>query len=206
MNPYEVLGVSESASDAEIKKAYRNLVKKYHPDHYKDQNMSHVAEEKIREVNVAYDTIQKMRASGQTYAQYSQQNGHHNYGAEFSRYQQAVEDIQRGNLDDAQTHLMQIPEQNRDGAWYYLMGEIARKRGWFDSAQQYFTAAVQLEPNNLLYRNALQNLYRHTQTYRRGGTQRGYQVNTDDLCNICHTIWCADCCCECMGGDLVGCC
>ncbi len=206
MNPYEVLGVSESASDGEIKKAYRNLVKKYHPDHYKDQNMNHVAEEKIREINVAYDTIQKMRANGQTYAEYSAQNGNPHYGTEFARYQQAVEEIQRGDLDAAQARLLQIPEQNRDGAWYYLMGEIAKRRGWFDSAQQYFTAAVQLDPNNMLYRNALQNLYRHTQYYRNSGAQRGYQANTDDLCNCCQALWCADCCCECMGGDFIRCC
>ncbi len=169
--------------------------------------MSHVAEEKIREINVAYDTIQKMRANGQTYAQYSRENGNGSYdGAEFSKYQQVVDDIRVGNYDAAQARLLQIPAQNRDGAWYYLMGEIARRRGWFDAAQQYFTQAVQLEPNNLLYRSALQNLYRHTQYYRRGGTQRGYQANTDDLCNVCQALWCADCCCECMGGDLIGCC
>lgn len=66
MNPYEVLGVSENASDEEIKKAYRELVKKYHPDKYVDNPLSDLASEKIKEINLAYDTIMKERASGKT--------------------------------------------------------------------------------------------------------------------------------------------
>lgn len=208
MNPYEVLGVREDASDAEIKKAYRNLVKKYHPDHYKDNSMGSVAEEKIREINVAYDTIQKMRENGETYAQYSARTGEGNgySGAEFNRYQQVVQDIRYGNLDAAQARLLQISETSRDAAWYYLMGEIAQRRGWYDSAQQYFTTAVQMEPANTLYRNALQNLYNRTNYYRQGGAQRGYDRGGNDLCNFCEALWCADCCCECAGGDLIRCC
>lgn len=57
MNPYEVLGVSENASDEEIKKAYRELVKKYHPDKYVNNPLADLAAEKIKEINLAYDTI-----------------------------------------------------------------------------------------------------------------------------------------------------
>jgi molecular chaperone DnaJ len=63
-NPYEVLGVKETASDAEIKRAYRELVKKYHPDQYRDNPLSKLAEEKLREVNEAYDEIMRQRAAG----------------------------------------------------------------------------------------------------------------------------------------------
>ena len=62
-DPYKVLGVSRDASDDEIKKAYRELARKYHPDNYVDNPLSDLVEEKMKEINEAYDTIQKQRAS-----------------------------------------------------------------------------------------------------------------------------------------------
>ena len=63
-NPYEVLGVSENASDEEIKAAYRKLAKKYHPDNYADSPLADVAEQKMKEINEAYDTINQLRQKG----------------------------------------------------------------------------------------------------------------------------------------------
>ena len=64
MNPYEVLGVPEGASEEEIKRAYKELVKKYHPDKYQDNPLSDLAEEKLQEINEAYDMLMKGRGSG----------------------------------------------------------------------------------------------------------------------------------------------
>ena len=65
-DPYSVLGVNRNATDEEIKKAYRELARKYHPDNYVDNPLSDLVEEKMKEVNEAYDTIQKERAAGKT--------------------------------------------------------------------------------------------------------------------------------------------
>ena len=66
-DPYEVLGVSRNASEQEIKAAYRELAKKYHPDNYQNNPLADLAQEKMREINEAYDEIVKERSSGRTY-------------------------------------------------------------------------------------------------------------------------------------------
>ena len=70
-NPYTVLGVDPSATDEEIKKAYRELAKKYHPDNYADSPLADLAQEKMKEINEAYDTIQKERMSKGSSSGYS---------------------------------------------------------------------------------------------------------------------------------------
>ena len=63
-DPYSILGVDPNASDDEIKRAYRELARKYHPDNYQNNPLADLAEEKMKEVNEAYEAINKMRPGG----------------------------------------------------------------------------------------------------------------------------------------------
>ena len=132
-DPYEVLGVSPDAGDDEIKRAYRDLARKYHPDNYQNNPLSDLAEEKMKEINEAYDAITKGRTGGGAYGGGSGSQGGYGYGyGGGSAYQQqrqgsgaglfsqARSAIQRNDLEGAEQILQGAPSRN--GEWYFLMG------------------------------------------------------------------------------------
>ena len=98
-NPYDVLGVSPNASDDEIKRAYRDLTRKYHPDANVNNPLADLAEEKFKEVQEAYDIIMRERANGgnsygnnygygssESYSYGNQSYGNQSYGNQNSSY------------------------------------------------------------------------------------------------------------------------
>lgn len=205
MNPYEILGVSENATDEEIKAAYKELVKKYHPDKYTDNPLSDLAAEKIKEINVAYDTICKQRKNG-TGGNYDNFDANNSYS--YSSFSDIYVAIRSGNLNLAEGKLQNVPQNERTAEWYYLYGEVCRLRGFYDQARQYYQTACDMEPENTAFRQALNNVYSNYNYYT-GNPQGNTNTGTGSacsICDICQTIWCADCCCECMGGDLCRCC
>lgn len=197
MNPYEVLGVPQGADEETIKKAYKDLVKKYHPDQYANNPLSDLAEEKLKEVNEAYHMLmnQKGRSTSSGSSQYNSYSG--NPG--FANIRQL---IQAGRITEAEQLLDSMTEQTAE--WHYLKGIIAIQRGWFDRAVNHLNTAVRMDPQNFEYRNTLAQLNQRVNSYRNVGDMSGYGRNTE--CDCCTKLICADCCCECMGGDLISCC
>ena len=190
-DPYSVLGVSQNASDEEVKKAYRELARKYHPDNYQNNPLADLAEEKMKEINEAYDTITKQRANGGGYQSSSGYTGSYQQSYSSSgnsAYAQIRSLINAGDLATAERLLFEINQ--RDGEWYFLSGSIAYRKGWMDEAMQNYSRAVQMEPNNMEYRQALAIMQRGAGGYR----PAGYAGGMDSL-DCCTTMLCLNCLC-----------
>ena len=194
MDPYKVLGVNRSDSDEAIKKAYRNLVKKYHPDQYQDSPLHDLAEEKMKEINIAYEAIQKERAGGgSTHTQ-----GEYSSGS--TSYQHIRNLINQNRLQEALMALASTSD--RSAEWYYLNGIALIRSGRVQAGTEHLKTACRMEPNNTEYRSTLE----YVNTQAQGYTYRNPSATDCDTCSLCQTLICADCCCECMGGDLISCC
>lgn len=199
-NPYEVLGVSPSSSDEEIKSAYRTLAKKYHPDNYANSPLADVASEKMKEINEAYDEIvneRKRRKSGYT--------GPSAGASSASEYADVRNLIQANRMADAEQILDGVPSENRSAEWHFLKGIILSRRGWLDEAFSELSRACQIDPGNAEYRAALNRM-----NSQRSGMYGGYnpyasQDSRCDGCDVCTTLCFADACCSCLGGGIGPC-
>lgn len=218
-DPYQVLGVSPSATDEQIKNAYRELARKYHPDNYVNNPLADLAQEKMKEINEAYDQIQRQRKQQQqSYSgQASANRGYSNAGYSRQSYsgqgRSQFADIRQllnsNRLSEAEELLEGIPQQRRDAEWYYLRGRVFYVHGWLDQAYSYYTRAVQMNPGNAEYQTALNQLMWQRNTGRPSGGYGDYRnVQSGGMsgCDMCSGLICADCCCKCMGGDLISCC
>lgn len=194
-NPYEVLGVRENASEAEIKTAYRELVKKYHPDKYHNNPLADLAEEKLREVNEAYDYLMKNGRASQS--SYSSNNS---YGSSNGRRDQQFETIRReidaNNLGAAEAMLERISVRNAE--WVFLSGMVSYKKGWYDDAVSKIQQATAMDPGNQEYRRALNALMNMNTSYRNAASSRGYSSTEDAFCQALQCYCCADFCCDCI--------
>ena len=199
-DPYSILGISRTASDEEVKKAYRELARKYHPDNYVNNPLADLAQEKMKQINEAYDRITKERANGGSAAQSQSWQGGWNSGSQGSGpYADVRSAINAGDLNRAEMILGSITQ--RGAEWHFLMGSLAYRRGWMDEARRYFTTAVQMEPGNPEYRQAFN--YMQSASAQPFGSR---SVQTGDPCNTCGNLLVLDCCCEMMGGDCIPCC
>lgn len=182
-NPYEVLGVPSGAGMEQVNAAYRELLRRY-----QDSNNQRM----VDEINAAYDEIVMGGSSSSS-----------NF-KDTADYSDIRAKINSGRLDDAQTLLDGIPDYSRDAQWYYLKGTVQQKRGWLEEAAKNFATASNLDPSNNTYKMA----YNKVNNARSGGyrTERRREKDNDGCCNVCTGLICADCCCECFGGDLIPCC
>jgi molecular chaperone DnaJ len=201
-DPYKVLGVSPDASDEEIKRAYRRLAKKYHPDLNPGDEE---AARKMQEVNTAYEQIKNPEKAAPN-GGYNPFGGHYHSSYEGSsedQYQQAAYQYLRfRRYQEALNALQNSTERN--ARWYYLSALAHDGLGNSVTALEHIRRAVSMEPDNLQYLQVLQQIEHGGVHYRqqagdfRGFEMRGSPCMSYFLCWLCNLFFfggrCFFCC------------
>ncbi len=208
-DPYQVLGVSRGASDDEIKKAYRSLSRRYHPDANVNNPNKEQAEEKFKQVQQAYDQIMKEKQNGgasyggTSYggSSYGGATGQGPYGGFSGRYtygssetinpkvQAAANFISNGYYNEALRVLAEVPLSERRGKWYYCSAVANEKLGNNATAIEHIQRALSFEPNNLQYRQFQQYLQFGGAWYSNMGQGYGRSYGGKNMCCDCLGSW-----------------
>lgn len=197
---YEVLGISPSATESQIKKAYKNLAKKA-----ADLPMEE-SRKRMAELDSAYDDVMNRRMGSSGYTQ-TDFNNNSSYQYPYdeqsdSNYYDVKNLIDSGRYEDACTILDGVPVNFRDAEWHFLKGRALYSKGRLEEASREFEYAYRNDPANDEYRNVYEDVYKK----RSGGYRYAREKRGCGSCDICSSLICADCCCESMGGDLIPCC
>ena len=198
-DPYKVLGLSPDATDEEIKKTYRRLAMKYHPDRNPGNEE---AARKMQEINAAYDQIKNpekyrnTRHSSSGYGSYSGYGGYGNPGGEPDYLFAAERYIQFGRYREAMQLLARIHERN--ARWYFLSALCNDAIGSQMTALEHIRRAVSMEPDNPEYLELLEELENGGTVYRRqAGSYRTFQTGSS-ICLPFFLCWfCRLFCCGC---------
>ena len=202
MNPYEVLGVSRNASIDEIKRAYKELSRKYHPDSYVGNPLSSLAEEKFKQGQEAYDAIMKEKNGDFNYTDNYNNSGY--YNGESGEMAEVYNLLGRRAYSQALSLLDSMP--NRNAKWYYYSAIAQVGLGNNLRGMEYARMAVSMEPNNIEYQNLVNRLSFQGNRYGEvRNVYRGGRSGFDDASDLCCKLWLADTLCDCMGGDLCSC-
>ncbi len=206
-DPYRVLGVSRDASDDDIKKAYRSLSRKYHPDANINNPNKAAAEEKFKEIQQAYNRIMDERQNGgpsfgsyggSTYGYSGGYQQDYSYTQASMEMQAAANYINARQFAAAMNVLYSIPDENRNGQWYFFAAVASQGLGNINDAREFISRAIALEPGNLRYRQFQQSIDWNSSWYEYRGTSYGYtrpytgvvrwcasMIILNLLCNLC---------------------
>ncbi len=204
-DPYEVLGVDRNASIDEIKLKYKELVKQYHPDKYRNNPLASLAEEKMKDINEAYDYLMKNHSGGGgsnggygggNYGGGGSYSGSYSQGGTDPQLQRVRQMMNSGNIAAAESELNRCG--NRNAEWFFLSGMISYRKGWQDDAIQKMQTAVRMDPTNQEYRQGLNSIMNVGGAYRNTAYGRGYNSSQDMLCTLCQAYICFDCLCDCI--------
>ena len=197
MDAYKVLGLTEGATEEEIKTAYRALAQKYNPDNYEAGPLREEAEAKMTELNEAFDALMGAIRTGTPVNSRRTANAGEpepdTGAAANGRYRAIRQMINSGAVEQALAELNAI----QGSAYYY--------KGWVADALRYFQTACRLAPGNREYEAALRNLQNSAggampgNPYGNNG-MAGAQAVGCSCCDMCTAMMCMDMCCGCGRG------
>lgn len=210
-NPFVILGVDKNASQSEILEAYKQK-RAYYQAHVFDEGESGAqAASMLNQLDDAYQQAMEMAVESATVT-----------GEGESAYEQVKQAIRSKDIETAQKLLDDM--SYRGAEWHYYQSVVFYEKNWLNDTKKQLEIALQMEPQNEKYQRALDNLKKKidgSRPYDKEGSQGVYNADStqtdrtytqrdgavaDGLCSACQALWCADCCCECMGGDLIRCC
>lgn len=208
------MGVSENASQQEILDAYKKKRSELQEHLFDAGEAGDNAARKITELDDAYQSAMEIAMDRATVT-----------GEGESTFEAVKQAIRNKNPEDAQKALDDI--SNRSAEWHYYQSVVFYEKNWLNDSKKQLEIALAMDPGNEKYSRALENLKKkidgsrpydkegandiYHQSTQQGGSGRTYRQRqggdvADGLCAACQALWCADCCCECMGGDLIRCC
>ena len=193
---YQVLGLTQNASEEEVKLAYKSLAQKYNPDIYEAGPLHDDAAQRMDEVNEAFDIVMSALRTGSV-----QPNVSGSY-SQNSAYADIRSLINAGQADAALQQLNNIPGGNNDAEWNFLVGSAYYYKGWVNDAARYFQTANSLDPSNREYEAALRNLQNSARGNMNGNpyaSQNRAPVGGMgcSCCDMCTAMICMDMCCGC---------
>jgi len=196
-DPYKVLGLQPGASDDEVKRAYRQLAKKYHPD--MNPGDAHAAR-MMNEINAAYDQIKnppKQTTTQNSYDPFSgwYQQEQRSYENQSNEYVAAWRYIQTGSYQEAIFVLNTIPSHQRTAEWYYFSAIANTNLGNRVLGYEHINQACRMDPGNEQYQLVREQIEHHGHVYQE--QQQNFNFTTMDPGKLCLTL--------CICGNILSC-